>query len=314
VADALLRVLRAGPLTSVQDRGRPGFARYGVTDGGPTDRTAHRIGHALAGNPPTAAAGIEVDIQGVSLLCLSGAVRFAFTGGDFRLTLADLPATGWLIAELREGQQLDIAMNRWGNWCYIAFAGDIEATQWLGSKSVNPGWAVSGSTLKAGDEILIRGARHDGQAFRRIPVPVFARPSPMIRVVPGPQERFFAPETFRHFYGESFAISSQYNRQGIRLDGPPLAINASLDMPSEPVARGAIQVDGSGQASALMADHHTTGGYPKIATVITADQDGLAQLRPRQRLRFLMTTPEEGIARLRQQEARLEAYLEALLR
>lgn len=313
MADALLRVLRAGPLTSVQDRGRPGFARYGVTGGGPMDRTAHRIGQALAGNPPTAA-GIEVDTQGVSLLCLSGAVRFALTGGDFTLTLAGTAATGWLITDLREGQQLDIAMNRWGNWCYLAFAGDIEATQWLGSKSVNPGWAVSGRTLRTGDEILIRAAQQGGQSLRRIPVPIFARPSPLIHVVPGPQERFFAPETFQHFYGESFAISSQYNRQGIRLEGPLLAISASLDMPSEPITRGALQVDGSGQISALMADHQTTGGYPKIATIIKADQDGLAQLRPRQQLRFLMTTPEEGIVRLRQREARCQAYVEALLR
>jgi allophanate hydrolase len=133
-------------------------------------------------------------------------------------------------------------------------------------------------------------------------------------VVPGPQERFFAPEAFQHFYGESFAVSSQYNRQGIRLEGPPLAISASLDMPSEPIARGAIQVDGSGQASALMADHQTTGGYPKIATIVTADQDSLAQLRPRARLRFMPAAPEAGIARLRQKEARLEAYMRALLR
>lgn len=313
MADALIRVLRAGPLTTVQDRGRPGFARYGVTDGGPMDRTAHRIGQALAGNPPEAA-GLEIDVQGIHLLCLSGAVRFAFTGGDFSLTLDGVPSTGWLTAELREGQQIDIAMNRWGNWCYLAFAGEIEATRWLASKSVNPGWPVSGSRLKPGDEILIRGAGQGSKEVRRVPVPVFARPSHLIHVVPGPQERFFAPVTFRSFYGESFAISSQYNRQGIRLDGPPLVISASLDMPSEPIARGAIQVDGSGQASALMADHQTTGGYPKIATIITAHQDSLAQLRPRERLRFVMAAPEDGIALLRRREARLEAYLGTAMR
>jgi allophanate hydrolase len=219
---------------------------------------------------------------------------------------------GWHVAELREGQVLDIAMNRWGSWCYLALAGEVEAKPWLGSKSVNPAWSVSGSRLQAGDEIRITGARPGTLAPQRIPTPVFARPSQIIHVVPGPQERFFAAEAFARFYGETFAASSQYNRQGIRLEGPPLAISTALDMPSEPIARGAVQVDGSGQASVLMADHQTTGGYPKIATVISADQDRLAQHRPHGRFRFTSTTAEDAIARLRRREARIEAYLDAL--
>ena len=313
MADAILRVLRAGPLTTVQDGGRPGFARYGVTEGGPMDRTAHLIGQHLAGNPADGA-GLEIDTQGLSLLCLSGAVGFAVTGGDFALSLDGQQTTGWQTGELRAGQRLDIAMNRWGNWCYLAFAGDIQSTRWLGSRSVNPGWAVSGSRLKADDEIVVRDARVSERQPRRLPTPVFARPANTIHVVPGPQERFFAPESFTRFYGETFAVSTQYNRQGIRLDGPPLTISAALDMPSEPIVRGAVQVDGSGQASALLADHQTTGGYPKIGTIITADQDGLAQMRPRQRFRFAVTTAEDGIGRLRRRHARISAYLGAVQR
>jgi allophanate hydrolase len=311
MAEALFRVVRAGPLTSIQDVGRPGYARYGVTEGGPMDRIAHRIAHALAGNPPEAA-GLEIDMQGLSLLCISGAVSFAFTGGDFTLASDGEAASGWLTGGIREGQRLDITMNRWGSWCYLAFAGEIAGTPWLGSKSVNPGWAVSGSTLKAGDEIVVHSARQEGRQIRPVPVPVFARPSPLINVVPGPQERFFAPQSFSTFYGAGFAVSSQYNRQGVRLEGPPLIISSSLDMPSEPIARGALQVDGSGQVSALMADHQTTGGYPKIATIITTSQDSLVQLRPRQRLRFAMTTPDDGVARLRRREARIRDYLAAV--
>lgn len=311
MAEALFRVTRAGPLCTVQDRGRPGFERVGVTEGGPMDRTSHMIGQMLAGNEG-GAAGLEIDAQGIALHCVAGAVSFAFTGGDFTLTLAGERVTGWLTGEIREGQALEIAPNRWGNWCYLAFAGAVDSTVWLGSRSVNPGWSVSGERLKAGDVIRVAEARNRGHALRRIPTPVFARPKPLIQVVPGPQERFFTPEAFRNFLGESFAISSQYNRQGIRLDGPPLTIAGALDMPSEPIARGALQVDGSGQASALMADHQTTGGYPKIATVVSADQDRLAQLRPRQRLRFAATTPEEAIARLRRRAARIGDYVAAL--
>lgn len=313
MAEAHFRVLRAGPLTSIQDLGRPGYARYGVTEGGPMDRSSHRIAQALAGNPPEAA-GIEIDIQGLSLHCLAGAARFAFTGGDFTLTQDDETAAGWLMGEVREGQRIDIRMNRWGSWCYLAFAGEIEGTRWLNSMSVNPGWAVSGGTLRTGDVIVIRDARPGEAALRPLPLPVFARPSPLIHVVPGPQERFFAPQSFRDVFEGSFAVSSQYNRQGIRLEGPPLTISASLDMPSEPIARGALQVDGSGQISALMADHQTTGGYPKIATILSTSQDSLVQLRPRQRLRFAAATAEDGVARLRRREARIRDYVRAVLR
>ncbi len=312
MAEAIFRVLRAGTLCTVQDRGRPGFERVGVTEGGPMDRSSHMIGQLLAGNDG-GAAGLEIDAQGIALECVEGAVSFAFTGGDFRLSLGGETVSGWLHAEIREGQTLDISQNRWGNWCYLAFSGRVDSTEWLGSRSVNPGWSVSGERLKAGDLIRVTEARAKGLALRRLPTPIFARPKPLIHVVPGPQERFFTPEAFRHFLGDSFAVSSQYNRQGIRLDGPPLAIAGALDMPSEPIARGAIQVDGSGQASALMADHQTTGGYPKIATIVSADQDRLAQLRPRQRLRFAATQPEDAIARLRRRHARLRDYLSALL-
>jgi biotin-dependent carboxylase-like uncharacterized protein len=277
------------------------------------DRTAHHAGQVLTGNPSGGAA-IEIDVQGIALACTSGAVDLALTGGDFALQLDGNAAGGWCLAGLRQGQAIDITIHRWGSWCYLAFAGKIETAAWLGSQSVNPGWSISGSRLKAGDEIRVSSCRHSGHALRRLPIPIFARPSPVIHVVPGPQERFFAPEAFERLYGQVFSISTQYNRQGIRLEGPPLPVSAPLDMPSEPILRGAIQVDGSGQASVLMADHQTTGGYPKIGTVVSADQDCLAQLRPRTRIRFAMTTPEDGIARLRRRQASLSAYLEAVRR
>lgn len=311
MAESILRVLRAGPLTSVQDHGRPGFARYGVTEGGPMDRTSHMIGQCLAGNDPHAA-GLEIDVHGLALACVSGAVSFAFTGGNFTLNLDGETVTGWAQGEISAGQTLDITMGRWGSWCYLAFAGDIQSTTWLGSLSVNPAWSVSGSRLQADDLIHISQTRQAGFGLRHIPTPVFARPSERVHVVPGPQERFFAAETFGRFYGTSFTVTSHYNRQGIRLDGPPLTISAALDMPSEPIARGSIQVDGSGTAVALMADHQTTGGYPKIATIISTDQDGLVQLRPRQRFRFIATSPEDAIERLRRRSTRIRDYLATL--
>lgn len=311
MTEALFRVQRAGPLSTIQDKGRFSFARYGVTEGGPMDRVAHRIGQHLVGNPP-GAAGLEIDVQGLTLECLSGEIRLAFTGGDFAVTIGETSMHGWLLAAIRSGERVDIRPHRWGVWCYVALAGEILAPQWLGSHSVNPAWSVSGQPLKPGDEIRVKMPPYEKQAPRHIPVPVFARPRSIVHVIPGPQERYFTPESLTRLYSETFAISTQYNRQGIRLDGTRLTIASALDMPSEPIVRGAIQVDGSGQASVLMADHQTTGGYPKIATVISADIDRLAQLRPRQALHFTATTVDEALERLRRQRALLDAYLATL--
>ena len=311
MAEALFRVLRAGPLTTVQDGGRLGYAHYGVTEGGPMDCVAHAIGQRVLGNSEDGSA-LEVDVQGLALDCLAGEVTIAVTGGDFAVKLGQQAENGWIVATIRAGQCLDILPQRWGNWCYVSFAGTIDAPQWLGSRSVNPAVAVSGIPLSAGDTIRVIVGAEACIPFRRLPVPVFARPRPAIHVIPGPQERFFAPQAFARFYGEAFAVSTQYNRMGIRLEGPTLPIAAALDMPSEGIVRGSVQVDGSGTPAVLMADHQTTGGYPKIATVITTDQNRLAQLRPRQLFRFVPTTVARAIGLLRLRRRILADYLATL--
>ena len=308
MVEALFRVLRAGPLTTVQDGGRTGYARYGVTEGGPMDRVAHAIGQRVLGNPDGGTA-LEIDIQGLTLKCLSGAIAFAVTGGDFAVTLGKHAGNGWIVSTIRAGQRLEIQPRHWGNWCYLAFAGHIDAPQWLGSCSVNPAVMASGRPLATDDEIRVIASAGREVPHRRLPVPVFARPRPDIRVIPGPQERFFDPQAFARFYGEPFAVSTQHNRMGIRLEGPTLPIVAALDMPSEGILRGSVQVDGSGSPAVLMADHQTTGGYPKIATVISSDQDRLAQVRPRQPIRFVPTTVSRAIERLRLRQRLLADYV-----
>jgi biotin-dependent carboxylase-like uncharacterized protein len=311
MAEALFQVLRAGPLTTVQDGGRLGHVRHGVTEGGPMDRVAHAIGQRVLGNSEDGSA-LEVDVQGLALDCLSGEVTIAVTGGDFAVKVGQQAENGWIVATIRTGQRLDIWPQRWGNWCYVAFAGTIDAPHWLGSCSVNPAVAASGKPLAAGDTIRVIVGAEAGILFRRLPVPLFARPRPDIHVIPGPQERYFSPQAFARFYGEAFAVSTQYNRMGIRLDGPTLPIVAALDMPSEGILRGSVQVDGSGTSAVLMADHQTTGGYPKIATVITTDQNRLAQLRPRQLFRFMPTTVIRAIGLLRLRRRLIADYLATL--
>lgn len=311
MVETRLKVRAAGLLTTVQDKGRFGHQRYGVTEGGPMDRTAFAIGQAVLRKGPDGAA-IEIGLGGLKLDCLSGDTAFAITGGDFTVSLAGRALQGWMVADLREGDCLDIRPRRWGNWCYLTFAGEIGAPRWLGSCSVNPALGLTGRPLAEGDEIVIAGGNIRTVASRQLPVPVSARPRPEIHLVPGPQERFFAPVAFERLFGQRFAISTQYDRMGIRLEGPELPIAAALDMPSEGILRGSIQVQGSGRAVALMADHQTTGGYPKIATVISIDQDTLAQLRPRQAVIFRPVSVERAVQRARIRRRALAAYMDSI--
>jgi allophanate hydrolase subunit 2 len=125
----------------------------------------------------------------------------------------------------------------------------------------------------------------------------------------GPQDRFFSPETLTRFLASTFALSDAYDRMGVRLSGPKLPITTALDMPSEPILRGSVQVAGDGAATVMLADHGTTGGYPKIATVIGPDLSPLAQLRSRDSLRFSTVTPHAAILAARAQHMALTAYL-----
>lgn len=311
MVDTLLKVQAAGLLTTIQDKGRFGYQRYGVTEGGPMDRTAFAIGQAALRKGPDGTA-IEIGLGGLKLDCLSGRTAFAVTGGDFTVSLAGRTLQGWTIADLSEGDCLEIRPRRWGNWCYLTFAGDIRAQRWLGSSSVNPALSFTGRPFAEGDEIVIDGGNLRTAASRQLPVPVFARPRPEIHLVPGPQERFFALAAFERLFGQMFAISTQYDRMGIRLEGPELPIATALDMPSEGILRGSIQVQGSGKAVALMADHQTTGGYPKIATVISTDQDTLAQLRPRQAVIFRPVSVERAVQWARIRRGALAAYIKTI--
>jgi allophanate hydrolase len=132
-----------------------------------------------------------------------------------------------------------------------------------------------------------------------IVLPVTARPRRDIRVVLGPQDRFFPPAGIAAFLAGPFALTSSYDRMGVRLKGPALEVLGRLDMPSEAVLRGAVQVAGDGQPTVLLADHQTTGGYPKIATIASIDLDAFVQLRPHALVRFRAVSAEHAVALLR---------------
>ncbi len=283
-----------GPHVSMQDGGRPSLMRYGVPCSGPMDRYAFAAANTALGNE-AGAAGIEVSIGGIALRCVEHGATIAIAGGGFRVLVDDRQIAAWSVVDLLPGMRLTIRPGFWGNWCYIAFKGALNARAWLGSVSTYGPSNMGGGRLIAGQELLIDEPEIRHAVQRDVICPVFARPRPDLHVVLGPQDRFFAQETIEMLLDQPFRLTDAYDRMGVRLSGPSLRSASALSIPSEGIVRGSIQVSGDGIATVLLADHQTTGGYPKIATILASELDRFVQLRSRSQIRFHAVTPAEAI-------------------
>lgn len=306
---ALLEVLQAGPHVTYQDAGRPGLMRYGVPASGPMDRKALTIANIALGNP-VGATGIEVSLGGLTLLCRQGPVTLAIAGGGFIVTLNDLRLGAWAVLTLRPQDRLTIRPGPWGSWCCLAIAGEIQALTWLKSASTHASSGLGGGRLIVGDQITINQPRT--APSRAIPCPVWARPRHQINVTLGPQQAVFRPEAIQTLLTSTYRMTGAFDRMGMRLSGPALTPENALGIPSQAVTRGAVQVAGDGVPTVLLADHQTTGGYPKIATVLDDDTDALAQLRPGDPLAFTAISPARAIQLARQRNASVQRYLATL--
>lgn len=311
MAEALLRVVSAGPHGTVQDGGRPGLMRFGVPASGPMDRKALKIANLALGNNPEASA-IEVSPGGLVLDCVQGSLTLAAAGGGFILEVDGARLGSWTVFDLCAGQRLIVRRGPWGNWMCLAFAGQLQAPVWLGSTATHGASGFGGGALVAGRELVIAGAVRRPARLGPISCPVSARPRPLLHVVSGPQHRCFARETLARFATGTFHLSAAYDRMGVRLGGPDLTPEAALSIPSEPILRGSVQVSGDGVATVLLADHQTTGGYPKIATVLGDDLDGFAQCRVGDPVRFQVISPGDAITIARQRVRSTARYLAGL--
>ncbi|WP_426168840.1 biotin-dependent carboxyltransferase family protein [Sandarakinorhabdus sp. DWP1-3-1] len=303
---AVLQVETAGPLTTIQDAGRPGHRRFGVTPSGPVDRLGFAAAHAALGNPPGGAA-LELSHGGIVLRCVEGEVGFALTGGDFAARLDGAMLGRWTTGVLRPGMRLAIRDSSAGNWATLAFGGTLEARHWLGSAATLALAGLGGGRVAAGDTLVI-AARVPGERSSIVPPVLDTGP---IRVIIGPQDNYFAPASVAALLSQPYAAAAAFDRMGMVLDGPLLP-PLSVTMLSAPLLRGAIQVNGAGTPTILLADHQTTAGYPRIATVIDADVDRAAQLRPGEPLRFAAVTVAEAIAIARQSAVARTAWLVAV--
>jgi len=293
-----------GLLTTVQDLGREGFGAMGVSPSGAADRVSLRIGNRLVGNDEGAPA-LEMTLLGGSFAFPQGAV-FALTGSDFGATLNDAPLQLWTSYEARPGRVLRAGPTQSGARCYLCVHGGIHVEPFLGSASTHLLSGLGGHqgrALRKGDVLEIGPA---SEPFRKTSVSAemlrHLLPRKILRVTPGPQQDWFSESAHRIFSSNSYRVAEESNRMGLRLEGQPIDGNSEGEMISEGVSLGAVQITAAGLPIILFVEQQTTGGYAKIANVISADFHSLGQLRPRDEIRFEPVDWESARSLLLEQE------------
>jgi biotin-dependent carboxylase-like uncharacterized protein len=312
---AALAVLAPGLHTTVQDLGRIGWQAIGVPVSGALDATALRLANRLVGNPP-GAAGLEILHSGPTFEVAANRVRVALAGAGARLVVgaaATVPA--WQSVSLLRGNVVAVVVGRCAACCCLAVEGGVAVPAVLGSAStfVRAGiGGFKGRPLRAGDLLPLGLAEAPERAELHLPNPPPAAEEAPIRIVLGPQDEYFTDAALARLLEAEFRVSRNADRMGMRLDGPALSHRGGWDIVSDAIATGAIQVPGSGQPILLLADHQTTGGYPKIATVVSGDLAVVARRRPGDPLRFAAVSVEEAERLARDAERRLAALAAAL--
>ena len=285
----MIKVLSPGPLTTVQDLGRSGYQSIGVPESGPMDRFAARCANLLLGNTENSPL-LEATLIGPTLQFEVGG-KICITGGNFRPLLEGQSLGNWKVVNVEEGNRLSFKGRKSGARIYLAFQGGISRSildNVMGSVSTYiPGGfgGIRGRPLKKGDEIFLDDSISD------VPKITITPPDSLpeivnLRIIPGPQDNLFNEDALKVLITSTYSVSISSNRVGIRLEGPSLSHKKRADVISDGTAFGAIQVPGDGQPIILACDRGTTGGYAKIATVITADHSKLAQLIPGNMVRF----------------------------
>ncbi len=284
----VIEVQEPGLLTTVQDLGREGFGPMGVSPSGAADAISLRIGNRMVGNAESAA-GLEMTLLGATFVYPEGVV-FALTGTDFGATLDGKPVELWTSFEARPGQALRLGPTRSGARCYLCVRGGIAVTPFLGSASTHLLSGLGGHegrALRKGDVLRIGDA---GGLYRKRTLAAKAlerlAPRKILRVTPGPQSEWFSEAAQKLFYGSTFRVAEESNRMGLRLEGAAIQEGAHGEMITEGVSLGAVQIPAGGLPIILFVEQQTTGGYAKIANVISADFHSLGQLRPRDEIRF----------------------------
>jgi biotin-dependent carboxylase-like uncharacterized protein len=310
MSDVEFSISFAGPLVTFQDIGRPGNMRYGVSASGPMDIVSFEAANAVLGND-TKQTAIEISLGGLILQCHEGSITLAITGGDFLIEYQGQKISSWTVLTLQKGERLSVRAGKSGSWAYLAFSGKLNVKDWLNSSSTHSTSGFGGGVLKTGQKFTLTDASNQENRIGPILKPNFYT-NDLIHAVLGPQDQYFMNTAIKIFSNSIFKVSDNYDRMGMQLTGPKLELKSALSIPSEPVVKGSIQVSGDGIPTILLADHQTTGGYPKIATIISSDINRLVQFRSNQSVKFVLINSNEALQKTRKFLDMKEKYLQKI--
>jgi antagonist of KipI len=306
-------ILEPGILTTIQDLGRYGFSQFGVPPSGALDTFSLRIGNLLVGNREEEA-GLETTLMGLKMKALREVV-IAITGGDFSPALNEEPLEMWRTHLLVEGDVIVFKKVQAGCRAYLAVSGGFIVPRIMGSSSTylsgNFG-GLEGRKLRRGDILYTLDISSSlNKLGLRFPIDWIPSPEKEVslRVIPGPQNHHFTEKGSQTFYSSSYQVTPQCDRMGVRLEGPKIERRSDVEesIISEGLISGAIQVPGDGKPIIILAEL-VTGGYTKIATIISTDLPMVAQLKPGDQVRFKPVSIEEAHLLLREQEERLKEF------
>lgn len=300
-----IRILHPGLITTVQDGGRLGYQSQGFGVSGAMDRRSFRLANLLLDNPADEAV-LEFSLIGPSLAFTKDTI-IAITGGDFQPKRQGQALPMNTAIYMTKGDVLTFGGAKTGAWGYISFSSRLQLPKIMGSYATNTKIGLGGfkgRPLKAGDLIAFRDNRPYLPYFlsRSVTTEGFDQKEANLRVILGPQDHLFTREGLETFLNATYTVTPKADRMGYRLEGPPIAHQDQADIISDGTCLGSIQVPAHGQPIVLLADRQTTGGYAKIATVISVDLPKLVQRQVGHKIRFQAISVQEAQELLRQEE------------
>ncbi|WZL72221.1 biotin-dependent carboxyltransferase family protein [Clostridiaceae bacterium 35-E11] len=307
---AMFKIIHPGFLTLVQDQGRYGYQQFGVPVSGVMDSYAQRVANILVGNDEGEGV-LELTMLGPQIEFESDMI-IAITGGNLSPSLNGAAIPMWQSIYVKQGERLIFQGMKSGCRSYIAFAGGIDVPKVMGSKSTYTKGKIGGyegRPLKAGDRLQIGVAKEalislKGRTVADKYIPQYTNDFE-VRVILGPQDQYFTSKGIETFLSNKYVVTNECDRMGFRLDGEVIEHMNGGDIISDGIAFGAIQIPGHGKPIIMMADRQTTGGYTKIANVISADLYKIAQAKPGDQIAFQAVTVQEAQSALKELEQKV---------
>jgi len=294
----IMKILKPGMYTTIQDIGRYNYQKSGMSVSGAMDQFSLRVANILVGNMDSEAC-LETTLFGLKIKFVGDAL-IAVTGGNLMPMINNKAIDMWSGVKVLDGDELSFGTAKSGCRSYISIERGIDVPEVMGSKSTYVKGKVGGfegRMLRTGDEIKIGCAGEDDFTnIKRLPIeliPSYCKDN-IVRVVMGPQDDYFTAEGINTFFHCEYKVTSEADRMGYRLSGPKIDHKASADIISDGITMGSVQIPGDGAPIIMMADRQTTGGYTKIATIITPDINIVGQLKPGDSIRFKLISIEEA--------------------